>query len=142
MPAGKLLLDTHTWIWYAEGSPELGQNSRNVIARAIKAGSAFVSVVSYREVGVLAQKGKIRLAYDTRKWVREATVKVGVGVIELRRLMVLESLTLMNSMTTRDPFDHMIVATAIRCKAALVSADQPIRDFGATGQVAVLDART
>lgn len=142
MQRGGLILDTHAWIWYAEGSAHLGPSSRNAIASAIKTGHALVSVVSYREVGVLAKKGRIKLAFDTRRWVREATVRVGVGVVELRRMIVLESLDLMGFIATNDPFDHMIVATAIRCRATLVSADDPIKAFGRTGRLTVLDART
>jgi PIN domain nuclease of toxin-antitoxin system len=41
-----LLLDTHVWIWFNEGLPELSDQQRQSIDDAARRGEAWVSIIS------------------------------------------------------------------------------------------------
>ena len=143
--AEPLLLDTHTWIWYAHGETKLGPKSKAEIDSAIAASRAFISAVSLRELGMLVRKRRIELVRNgvpitVRAWAKSATRRLGVRVISVSGTLALASLDVVDLIDTKDPTDHIIVATAQNRAAVLVSADESIRAFGATGALAVMDA--
>ena len=60
------LLDTHVLVWFREANPRLGNQAREDIDRAFREGDAAVSVISYWEITMRMQKGRIQLpSYPT-----------------------------------------------------------------------------
>ncbi len=55
----KLLLDTHTFLWFIAGSPNLSVSARNAIEDA--ADDKFVSIASIWETAIKVSIGKITL---------------------------------------------------------------------------------
>ena len=52
-----VLLDTHTFLWWCEDSPELSRKARKVVAEQ----DCFVSFASFWEMAIKVSLGKLRL---------------------------------------------------------------------------------
>ncbi|MFN4218659.1 MAG: type II toxin-antitoxin system VapC family toxin [Candidatus Bipolaricaulia bacterium] len=121
----KLLLDTHTFIWWdsepAKLSPQalaLCQDRQNVL---------LLSVVSVWEMQVKLQLGKLRLTLPLREIIetQRQTNNVEILPITLAHVLALENLPTHH----KDPFDRLLVAQAIVEEAVLVSADPHIAKY-------------
>ena len=56
----KLLLDTHTFLWFIIGSPNLSDTARSLIEDATN--ERFLSVASLWEMAIKSSIGKLRLS--------------------------------------------------------------------------------
>src|SRR5579864_6208011 len=116
------LLDTVTLVW-ALGSPErLSPRAR----RLVDAGENVVSVGSYWELVIKAQKGLLSIA-DVPTWWRRATELTAARVLPIRASHVTALATL--PMLHKDPFDRILIAQSIAEGLPLVAHDAPIREY-------------
>jgi PIN domain nuclease of toxin-antitoxin system len=135
-----LLLDTHVWLWYAEGVAgrlKLGDVSR--IEDALLANRLHVSAVRVWEIGLLVAKNRITLSAPVRDWIQHATTLPGLRLRPLDWQAALES-TLLPGAPHADPADRLLIATARVGGHTLVTRDQKILDYGKAGHVNVLAA--
>jgi PIN domain nuclease of toxin-antitoxin system len=140
LPSPALLLDTHVWVWSMEGDlRQLGRRAADGIRHAAGLGNVLVSPISAWEVGMLEARGRLRLAMDAREWVRRALTAPGVRVAELTPETVVDTARLPGEIH-RDPADRMLVATARRLGARLVTRDAALLAYAAAGHLSVLDA--
>jgi PIN domain nuclease of toxin-antitoxin system len=140
LPPRPLLLDTHVWIWVMDGmTRELGRNAVDAVARAGAGGRVLVSAISVWEVAVLEAKGRVRFALDVAEWVRRALNAPGVRLAELTPEIAVDSARL-SADVHGDPADRILIATARRAGATLVTRDPKIVDYGRQGLLSVLDA--
>ena len=131
-----MLLDTHVLVWLDEGSDKLGKQARHAIEAAFEADSLAVCAISFWELAMLQQRGRIALP-PIRAWrgelldmgLREITVdgEIGLAAAELQEFHP-------------DPADRLIVAAARAHDAVLVSADARILEW--RGTLARVDARS
>ncbi|HEX2091999.1 MAG TPA: type II toxin-antitoxin system VapC family toxin [Longimicrobiaceae bacterium] len=139
LPA-RLLLDTHVWIWLMEGAAaEVAPSVLERIRQASARGMVLVSAISAWEVAMLAAKGRIRLAMEVGEWVRRGLAAPGVRLAELSPEILVES-TRLPGEVHGDPADRMLIATARRVGAALVTRDAAILAYARDGHLAVVDA--
>ena len=118
--APRLLLDTHVWYWYVAGSRDLHGSLREALDESL--GACWLSPVSIWEVGVLVDKGRIRLKTDLRKWVDEALAafpvqEAAVNFEVARRVGELH-------LSHGDPADRFLAATALVYDLTLVTIDR------------------
>jgi PIN domain nuclease of toxin-antitoxin system len=115
----KLLLDTHTFIWWdsdpAKLSPQalgLCQDRANVI---------LLSVVSVWEMQIKWQLGKLQLRLPLAETIasQQQTNQIEVLPGNLAHVLALESLPAHH----KDPFDRILIAQARQVDAVLVSND-------------------
>jgi PIN domain nuclease of toxin-antitoxin system len=140
LPDPPLLLDTHVWIWAMTGAEgELGQSARSTITSAAEGGRLLVSVISVWEVGMLESKGRLHLAWEVGEWVRRALSAPGIALAPLTPEVALDSSRLPAPLHG-DPADRMLIATARRTGARLVTRDAKILEYGDQGMLAVIDA--
>ncbi len=118
-----ILLDTHTLIWLDEGSERLGKQSLSLINQAFKLEKLFVSAISFWEVAMLVEKGRLDMQIDVNLW-RQQLIANGLQEISLTGNTAIHSATLKDF--HGDPADRMIVATAINLTATLCTADKKI----------------
>src|SRR3954470_15644518 len=99
----KLLLDTHTFLWYIGGDPALSATAR----RAIVSSSAelYLSVVSAWEIVIKFQKGTMRLAQPPRRFIVRHMRELSVRPLPVRLRHTLRVSRL--PMLHRDPFDRL-----------------------------------
>ena len=131
-----ILLDTHALIWLDEGSERLGKQSLSLINQAFKSEKLFVSVISFWEVAMLVEKGRLEMQMDVDSW-RQQLIAKGLQEIALTGNTAIHSATLKNF--HGDPADRMIVATAIHLTATLCTADNKILSW--INDLLRLDAR-
>ena len=133
-----LLLDTHIWLWYAEGSATLlPAASVRKLDRVRKDDGLLISAISVWEVGTLSSKGRIQLSISLRAWVDRALNAPGVRLIPLDAAAAAES-TLLPGELQGDPADRFLIATARTQDVALATRDRAILDYGKAGFVRVV----
>jgi PIN domain nuclease of toxin-antitoxin system len=133
-----LLLDTHVWIWYAEGiASRLPVESVARIEEMRKQSRLFVSAISVWEVGMLHGKQKLALSAPLDAWVARAADLPGLGLLPLDTESALES-TWLPGTIHGDPADRFLVAIARMTGAHLMTADRKIIEYAGTGYVNVV----
>jgi PIN domain nuclease of toxin-antitoxin system len=134
-----LLLDTHIWLWYAEGDAErLPPSSVKKLEVARKEEGLLVSAISVWELGMHVAKGRIQLPVPLRDWVDQALAPPGLRLLPLDAAAAIES-TLLPGELHGDPADRFLIASARTEGAALATRDQHILQYGKAGFVRVLE---
>jgi PIN domain nuclease of toxin-antitoxin system len=134
-----LLLDTHVWLWYAEGDgARLPPASVRRLDDARKEDGLLVSAISVWEIGVLHAKGRIQLSAPLRDWANRALAPAGIRFLPLDAETAVES-TLLPGEVQGDPADRFLIAAARIKGAVLATRDDDIIDYGKAGYVRVLE---
>lgn len=124
-----IVLDTHTLLWWASG--DTGQLSA-VAAQAIEAelngGQIRVSSISAWELAMLVAKGRIALSMDIGEWLSVVSQIEAVSFMPVDNEITVKSAELPGEFH-EDPADRIIVATARKLAAPLVTADGKIRGY-------------
>jgi PIN domain nuclease of toxin-antitoxin system len=121
-----VILDTHVLLWLDRNDPALGPTARNVIEQAWRAGQVAVCAISFWEVAMLAERGRITLPVPINRW-RADWLKAGLTEIPLNGDIALQSSQLVN--LHRDPADRFIIATAMNSNTSLLTADGKILEW-------------
>jgi PIN domain nuclease of toxin-antitoxin system len=134
-----LLLDTHIWLWYAEGNASrLAPASVRKIDEARAKDGLAVLAISVWELGILHGRGKVQLSAPLRKWVSGALGPSGISLMPLDDEVAAES-TLLPGEPHGDPADRFLIAAARVKDAILGTRDTEILDYGRAGHVRVLE---
>lgn len=131
-----ILLDTHTLIWLAAGLDKLGTKTREQLDSALVDERLTVSAISFWEVAMLVEKGRLQMRLDMLQW-RSDLLAGGLLELTVTGNIGIEAASL--KQFHGDPADRLIVATAIRENALLATADEAILSW--QGPVHCLDAR-
>jgi PIN domain nuclease of toxin-antitoxin system len=120
-----IVLDTHIWIWFINLEWERFPNSwLDAIERANIVG---ISSVSFYEVALAEQRGRLLLPSDVEEWFQQALEPSGISVFHLTPEIASRAVNL--SAIHRDPFDRIIIATAVEYQAKLASIDGYFRQY-------------
>ena len=122
------LLDTHTWLWWVTEDRRLTKRARAAIERASRAGDVRLSAISIWEVAKKVEKGQLTLDRPIDEWLDTALAHDDLQVLDAGRAVLVESCRLPGTFHG-DPADQIIVATARRHGAVLVTADARIRGY-------------
>ena len=129
-----VVLDTHALVWLVQGSQRIGPRSRALIEAAANADAAFVAAISTWEIAMLVAKGRLALDRDVGEWLTAALGLPGLRLASLDPQVAVDS-TRLPGAVQGDPADRLIVATARRHTATLITDDRLILDYSATGHV-------
>jgi len=122
-----ILLDTHIWVWWVDGSPRLNAAQRRH-AEVHETTGLGVSVISRWEVAKLVELNRLELRCPVAEWLEKALAYPGVRLLYLTPRIAVESTQLPGSFH-RDPADQMIVATARIRRCPLLTADARILQY-------------
>jgi PIN domain nuclease of toxin-antitoxin system len=124
----RLLLDAHTILWWDTGSRELGENAANAIRNA---SYVCVSAASEWELAIKAGIGKVTL----RRSILDAVLDAGFEPLPVtfQHAQAVRTLKPIH----KDPFDRLLVATALTEGLTLVSSDSLLSQY----PIPVIDAR-
>ena len=124
----KYLLDTHIVLWFAENSPKLSDEAISIILS--EHNEKYVNIASCLEVSIKLSLGKLDLVGGTSEFFR-IIHKNGFGLLQVNKehLIVLESLPFHH----RDPFDRILVATAISDNLSLLTNDSQLLTYAGEG---------
>lgn len=115
-----IVLDTHIWIWYI--NLELKQFPASWIEVIETADRVGISPVSTYEVALAQQRGRLLLPCPLEQWFQEALEPSGISIFPLTP--EISSCAVNLSPIHKDPFDRIIIATAIEYQAKLASIDR------------------
>ena len=121
------LLDTHALVWWVDGSKKLAREQYRATERAASTGALFLSEISFWEIAMLVEAGKLTFREPLDEWLERAAAAPAVQRIGITPTIAREVASLS---TTRnwDPADRIIVATARVLGARLVTSDSRIID--------------
>jgi PIN domain nuclease of toxin-antitoxin system len=121
----RVLLDTHVFLWWNQGSSELSKKALRILADP--ANTLILSVASAWEIAIKTQSGKLRLPEDASTYVPARAAHYGMEIlpIHLTHALALQSLPLLH----RDPFDRMLVVQSQIEKLSILTADPAIRSY-------------
>ena len=118
-----IILDTHTWIWWASEPGRLGRKAARLIRSARSVG---VAAISCWEVATLAEKNRIRLDRSPLDWIEEALTLPRVELFPLTPAVAVRAAQLGPDFPG-DPADRLIAATALVQSRMLVTKDDRMR---------------
>ncbi|MBL8821082.1 MAG: type II toxin-antitoxin system VapC family toxin [Planctomycetia bacterium] len=122
----KVLLDTHTFLWFVLNSSQLSQNARQVLEDSNT--DVFISPASYWEMAIKVRKGNLELLCSYDEFMKKGIVGNDFEILPV-------SVSHTSQLTTqpehhRDPFDRLIIAQAIVESLPLVGNDAAFDDYG------------
>lgn len=112
------MLDTHTFLWFLEGSDNLSKRARTSIenTESIK----FISIASIWEIAIKLKLGKLKLDIKLED-LKEEIVKNNFEILPLTFEHIIELSNL--EVIHKDPFDRIIISQAIFEKQTIISKD-------------------
>ena len=117
-------LDTHTAIWFFDDNAALSSTADQIISDGTN--RIYMSMASAWELAIKISIGKLNFADRTAGFLRLAeTCEMNIIPIKPKHLTVLETLPLIH----RDPFDRLIIATALAEQLTIITADENIARY-------------
>lgn len=116
-----MLLDTHALVWAVSQDKRLGRRTRVALDQHWSGGSVAVSAVSFWEIALLAERGRLRLPKAVDEY-RTAVLEAGLIEVGLDGTTAIRAIDLHGF--PDDPADRFIVATALTHGAILVTGDE------------------
>lgn len=122
----KLLLDTHTLLWFGLNDPQLSGTATSLIMDS--SNQKLVSPASYWEIAIKIGLRKYAINRPYQEFMREAIDNNGFSYlhIEPRHTALLTTLPRHH----KDPFDRLLVAQALVEGMPIVSADAELDAYG------------
>jgi PIN domain nuclease of toxin-antitoxin system len=121
----RLLLDTHTFLWWLFDDPKLPESARRLLADPRN--RVHVSAASAWEICTKHRLGKLDaarpLVRDVTGWIRRA------GFVELPITAAHAQLAGSFAQPHRDPFDRMLAAQSLAEDLPIVSRDDALAPF-------------
>ncbi|MEG5035391.1 type II toxin-antitoxin system VapC family toxin [Microcoleus sp. AT3-D2] len=115
----RLLLDTHTFIWYVTDNPRLSAQVKLLIED--ENNEKLVSIASIWEMAIKHSIGRLNFSLPFMEFVRQQLTVSNIGLLEIniQHIEVVASLPLDH----RDPFDRLIIAQSIAQQIPILSVD-------------------
>lgn len=117
----RVLLDTHILLWCLADDPKLSNQARRLIENATE---VYISAASYWELAIKIGLGKLEV--DLLE-IRQAAEQSGFIDVPISSEHAIAILGLANH--HKDPFDRLIVATAITEPMRLITADKLVAQY-------------
>jgi PIN domain nuclease of toxin-antitoxin system len=120
----KLLLDTHTFIWWDSEPSKL--SGRALSSLIDQDNIRLLSVISLWEIQIKHQLGKLTLNKGLREIIAiQKKNYIEILLITVEHILALDSLPIHH----KDPFDRLLIAQANIEDAVLISCDSVFRNY-------------
>lgn len=117
----RILLDTHILLWALSDDPKLSAKARKLIENAAE---IYVSAATFWELAIKVGLGKLNVNLDE---IREYCLESGYVELPITSEHAIAVKDLEHH--HRDPFDRLIIATAIIEPMKLVTADPMVAKY-------------
>ena len=122
----RLLLDTHTFLWFVWDDPQLSLTAKSAIES--QENEIYLSAVSPWEVSIKVSTGKLSIgqeveAYFDEHLSRNLITLLPISLAHVGRVAVLP-------FHHKDPFDRLLIAQSLTEPLQLVSADTMFDRYG------------
>lgn len=120
----RLMLDTHTLIWFLNGDPKLSQKARNAIENL--GNLKIVSIASIWEIAIKLSLKKFKFSKGFKSFL-ELIENNGFAVlpIKLEHVLTVSNLEFFH----RDPFDRLLISQCVTDNLVIVSKDENIAKY-------------
>ena len=121
----RVLLDSHTVLWWLTGDPRLSRRAQEVIEET--ANSISVSAASVWEIAIKAAKGKLRLPPGAEDRIRSEMASAGFVELPVTwdHAFAVRSLNAHH----HDPFDRLLIAQSRIEGLTIVTNDRLLRRY-------------
>jgi PIN domain nuclease of toxin-antitoxin system len=121
----KLLIDTHAALWLFNGHENLSVNARNYLLD--EKAALYISIVSAWEVAIKHSLGKLTEFPGGVKLFLSAIYENPIEIVTVlpNHIEIVEHLPYVH----RDPFDRLIIATALSENMSIITADENIQKY-------------
>jgi PIN domain nuclease of toxin-antitoxin system len=115
----KLLLDTHSFLWFVLDDPKLSTLAKSLIEN--RENQRLLSKASLWEIAIKQSIGKLRLSLPFTSFITQQLNlnEIQVLNIAIEHLAVVSTLPLHH----RDPFDRLMIAQAVSENISILSVD-------------------
>jgi PIN domain nuclease of toxin-antitoxin system len=114
-----IVLDTHIWYWLATQEwNKFPAAWRDEIETAEQVG---ISPISCYEIVLAQERGRLELPCAAEDWFRDALEPMDIVLLPLNAAVACKAVSL--STVHKDPFDRLIIATALVYDGRLASVD-------------------
>ncbi|MCX7672434.1 MAG: type II toxin-antitoxin system VapC family toxin [Thiobacillaceae bacterium] len=119
-----IVLDTHVLVWWVSGLTQaLSPTALQAVEKELQGGGRIlVSCITAWEIAMLVAKGRLVLSMDVATWLATVGELEPVRFVPVDNEIAVKSVELPGSMP-KDPADRIIVATARKYGAPLVTQD-------------------
>jgi PIN domain nuclease of toxin-antitoxin system len=124
----KVLLDTHTFLWWITDDPKLSLRVRGIISDGEN--EIFISAATGWEIAIKSQIGRLKLPDEPQRFILEQLRINGMKSlpIEMRHALHISTLPIYH----QDPFDRILIAQAQMEDLPVLSADPEIGKYEVT----------
>lgn len=118
----KVLLDTHTLLWFVEDSPNLPMTTRDLIANETT--QRVVSIISLWEIAIKHSLGRLALSLPLEEFIAThiPADKVTLLPVTISHILAFAKLPWHH----KDPFDRILVAQASNENIPIISIDKAL----------------
>ncbi len=126
----KLLLDTHSFLWFVGNSPKLSGKARQLIHDLNN--EVYLSIASVWEMGIKVSIGKMSLTQPIKSFVTSqlSANRINLLAIELDEIETISQMPLHH----KDPFDRLLAAQSLVRGMPIISIDSKL-DFYAVNRI-------
>ncbi len=124
----KLLLDSHSLLWYVLGDPQLSSNATKSIIDP--ANEIFVSIASLWEIAIKVSINKLALHRPYHEFLDKCFIDYGFAQLSVEPKHLIHVSSLPYPGNHRDPFDRLLVAQSKEEGMSIVSSDVGLDGYG------------
>lgn len=122
----RLLLDTHTFLWFVLNDGKLSNTARQLIEDPSNV--IIISPASYWEVAIKVRQKKLELYSSYDEFVKRGIEGNDFEILHIEPRHTSQLTTLPNH--HKDPFDRLIISQSIVEQLPIISIDQVFDDYG------------
>lgn len=121
----RLMLDTHTFLWFIEGSLNLSDTAKNLVED--QRNQRFLSIASLWEMSIKVSIGKLQLGMTFAELVKQQVYGNAIELLEIRpeHLDKLAQLPFYH----KDPFDRLIISQSLVESIPIVTKDSVFESY-------------
>jgi PIN domain nuclease of toxin-antitoxin system len=116
----KILLDTHTFLWFIAGDSQLDSYARQLIEAANN--ERYLSLASVWEITIKSSLGRLKVPTPPSTLIREHILANAIDLLAITPEHLDKLYTL--PYHHKDPFDRLLIAQAMQEGMLLVTKDQ------------------
>ena len=121
----RILLDTHTFLWWVADDPKLSVNAKAIIANSDN--DVYFSVVSAWEIIIKVGTGKLTLSEPPETYIPSRVASNHFEILPVQMSHILRVNSLPNF--HKDPFDRLLIAQSIEENLSIVTIDNLIIQY-------------
>lgn len=125
------LLDTHTALWWAAGSPRLSRRAIDIIKDGNN--SIWLSVVSVWEASIKSSLGKMSLPDEPGRFFQALAARSSFSILPIQLSHAAEVYKL--PAVHKDPFDRLLASQSLTEGLILISDDSVFQSYPVAGLV-------